>query len=155
MLLVEVELPDEHGVEAIEEAKRIGTQVREQDIAGRTDFRQVTTVTIDGETARDFDDAVAVAEAPGGGYRLFVHVADVSYYVKPGDVIDLEAQARGTSVYFPNRVYPMVPERLSDDLCSLRPGDSRLVQSVVIDFDRRGKVTSTRFADGVIRSAAR
>jgi len=84
-----------------------------------------------------------------------VHVADVSFYVRPGDTIDLEAQTRGTSVYFPDRVYPMVPERLSDDLCSLRPGEDRLVQSVVIDFDRKGEVTGTRFADGVIRSAAR
>jgi ribonuclease R len=112
-------------------------------------------VTIDGETARDFDDAVSVAELPGGGFRLFVHVADVSFYVRPGDTIDKEAQARATSVYFPDRVYPMVPERLADDLCSLRPGEDRLVQSVVIDFDRKGEVVATRFADGVIRSAAR
>jgi ribonuclease R len=84
-----------------------------------------------------------------------VHVADVSYYVAPGDAIDREAATRGTSVYFPDRVYPMVPQRLSDDLCSLRPGQDRLVQSVVIDVDRKGKVVATRFADGVIRSAAR
>jgi ribonuclease R len=136
-------------------AARMPRAISPKDIAARERFDAPAPVTIDGETARDFDDAVAVAEAPGGGFRLFVHVADVSHYVKPGDTIDVEAQARGTSVYFPERVYPMVPERLADDLCSLRPGEDRLVQSVVIDFDRKGQVVGTRFADGVIRSAAR
>jgi ribonuclease R len=126
-----------------------------KDLAARERFEDPPPVTIDGETARDFDDSVSVAELPGGGFRLYVHVADVSFYVRPGDTIDLEAEARGTSVYFPDRVYPMVPERLSDDLCSLRPGEDRLVQSVVIDFDRKAEVVGTRFADGVIRSAAR
>jgi ribonuclease R len=136
-------------------AAKMPRAIAPKDLAGRERFDDPPPVTIDGETARDFDDAVAVAELPGGGFRLFVHVADVSFYVRPGDTIDLEAQARGTSVYFPDRVYPMVPERLSDDLCSLRPGENRLVQSVVIDFDRKGEVVGTRFADGVIRSAAR
>ena len=136
-------------------AAKMPRTIAPKDLAGRERFEDPPVVTIDGETARDFDDAVSVAELPGGGFRLFVHVADVSYYVKPGDTIDLEAQARGTSVYFPDRVFPMVPERLSDDLCSLRPGENRLVQSVVIDFDRKTEVVATRFADGVIRSAAR
>jgi ribonuclease R len=145
------EFPEEVRVAAAKMVRAIAPK----DLAGRERFEDPPPVTIDGETARDFDDSVSVAELPGGGFRLFVHVADVSFYVRPGDTIDLEAQARGTSVYFPDRVYPMVPERLSDDLCSLRPGEDRLVQSVVIDFDRKAEVSSTRFADGVIRSAAR
>jgi len=145
------EFPEEVRVAAAKMVRAISPK----DLASRERFDDPPPVTIDGETARDFDDAVSVAELPGGGYRLFVHVADVSFYVRPGDTIDQEAQARGTSVYFPDRVYPMVPERLSDDLCSLRPGEDRLVQSAVIDFDRKGEVAGTRFADGVIRSAAR
>ena len=145
------EFPEEVRVAAAKMARAIAPK----DLAGRERFEDPPPVTIDGETARDFDDAVSVAELPGGEFRLFVHVADVSFYVRPGDTIDLEAQARGTSVYFPDRVYPMVPERLSDDLCSLRPGEDRLVQSVVIDFDRKAEVQGVRFADGVIRSAAR
>jgi ribonuclease R len=145
------EFPEEVRVAAAKMVRAIAAK----DLAGRERFENPTPVTIDGETARDFDDAVSVSELPGGGFRLFVHIADVSFYVRPGDTIDDEAAARGTSVYFPDRVYPMVPERLSDDLCSLRPGEDRLVQSVVIDFDRKGEVVATRFADGVIRSAAR
>jgi ribonuclease R len=145
------EFPEEARVAAAKMPRAISPK----DLAGRERFEDPPPVTIDGETARDFDDAVSVAELAGGGFRLFVHIADVSFYVRPGDTIDLEAQARGTSVYFPDRVYPMVPERLSDDLCSLRPGENRLVQSVVIDFDRKAEVVGTRFADGVIRSAAR
>jgi ribonuclease R len=145
------EFPEEVRVAAAKMPRAISPK----ELSGRERFEDPPVVTIDGETARDFDDAVSVSELPGGGFRLFVHVADVSHYVRPGDAIDLEAQARGTSVYFPDRVYPMVPERLADDLCSLRPGDSRLVQSVVIDYDRKTEVVATRFADGVIRSAAR
>jgi len=136
-------------------AAKIQRDIPESELSKRERFVDPAPVTIDGETARDFDDAIAVAQGTNGGLRLFVHVADVSYYVAPGDAIDREAATRGTSVYFPDRVYPMVPQRLSDDLCSLRPGQDRLVQSVVIDVDRKGKVVATRFADGVIRSAAR
>ena len=136
-------------------AARIPREIPEAELSRRERFADPAPVTIDGETARDFDDAIAVAPGPSGGLTLYVHVADVSYYVSPGDPIDREARGRGTSVYFPDRVYPMVPPRLSDDLCSLRPGQDRLVQSAVIDVDRKGKVVGTRFADGVIRSAAR
>ena len=136
-------------------AARIDRKIPENEIKKRERFDRPAPVTIDGETARDFDDAIAVEEAPNGGCRLYVHVADVSYYVKADDAIDREAKARGTSVYFPDRVFPMVPERLADDLCSLRPGEDRLVQSVIIDYDKKGHVVATRFADGVIRSAAR
>jgi ribonuclease R len=136
-------------------AARIARKIPDKELLKRERFDHPDPVTIDGETARDFDDAIAVEEAPEGGCRLYVHVADVSYYVKAGDPIDREAKERGTSVYFPDRVFPMVPERLADDLCSLRPGEDRLVQSVVIEFDKKGHAISSRFADGVIRSAAR
>jgi len=126
-----------------------------REIRRRERFDDPEPVTIDGETARDFDDAVAVARLPGGGFRLFVHVADVSYFVRPGSALDREARARGTSVYFPDRVLPMLPERLSNDLCSLAPGQERLVRSVVLDLDSRGATTGVRLAAGVIRSAAR
>ncbi|NIM01058.1 MAG: VacB/RNase II family 3'-5' exoribonuclease, partial [Acidobacteria bacterium] len=112
-------------------------------------------VTIDGETAKDFDDAIAVIEKPRGGFRLWVHIADVAYFVEEDGLIDREARRRGTSVYFPGTVFPMLPPSLSDDLCSLRPGVDRLVQTVILDIDADGEPTKVRFADGVIRSAAR
>jgi ribonuclease R len=123
--------------------------------AGRERFDDPPPVTIDGETAQDFDDAVSVAELPRGGFRLFVHIADVSHFVEPNGALDAEARRRGTSVYFPGRVVPMFPETLSNDLCSLRPGEDRLVQSVVLDLGAGGAVRKVRFADGIIRSAAR
>ena len=122
---------------------------------GRSFFDDPSPVTIDGETAEDFDDAIAVAKLPRGGMRLFVHIADVAGFVPVGDALDEEARRRGTSVYFPGRVLPMFPEKLSNDLCSLRPNVKRLVQSAILDFDQEGAVTSVRFADGIIRSAAR
>jgi len=121
----------------------------------RERFDDPAPVTIDGETAQDFDDAVAVRALRGGGFRLWVHIADVAHFIEPGSLLDDEARRRGTSVYFPGRVLPMFPEKLSNDLCSLRPGVDRLVQSVVIDLDGRGEARRVRFADGIIRSAAR
>src|SRR5262249_11220791 len=111
-------------------------------------------VTIDGENARDFDDAVLV-EPLGSGFRLTVAVADVAHYVPEDGAIDREARARGTSVYFPDRVIAMLPEELSNDLCSLRAGEDRLVQAVRLDLDARGRPGAAEFADAVIRSAAR
>jgi ribonuclease R len=122
---------------------------------GRTDFTGEPVVTIDGESARDFDDAVTVVPLPEGGWRLTVHIADVSHFVAPGSALEVEARRRGTSVYFPDRAIPMLPERLSNDLCSLRPDELRLVQSVALDVGPRGGVRSARFHDGVIRSRAR
>ncbi len=141
--------------EVLRAAGRLPEAVPPQVAAGRERFDDPAPVTIDGETARDFDDAIAVAARPGGGFRLWVHIADVAHFVTPGDPLDREARARGTSVYFPDRVLPMFPEALSNDLCSLRPGEDRLVQSVVLDLDGRGEVTGVRFADGVIQSVAR
>src|SRR5437016_6952928 len=97
-------------------------------------------VTIDGETARDFDDAVWVDRLANGNYALHVHIADVSHYVKPGSAIDVEAELRGTSVYFPDRAVPMLPMELSTELCSLKPQVDRLVLSVLLEIDNRGEV---------------
>jgi ribonuclease R len=141
--------------ETLRAAGRLPEAVPPEVAASRERFDDPAPVTIDGETARDFDDAIAVAARPGGGFRLWVHIADVGHFVAPGDPLDREARARGTSVYFPDRVLPMFPEALSNDLCSLRPGEDRLVQSAVLDLDARGEVSGVRFADGVIRSAAR
>ena len=126
-----------------------------EETRGRTDFRGWLTVTIDPETARDHDDAVGIERRPDGGYRLAVHIADVAHYVREGGALDQEAYLRGTSVYFPDRVVPMLPHALSSDVCSLVEGQDRLTQTVVIDLDARGKVEKTAFHDGVIRSAAR
>lgn len=120
----------------------------------RLDLRTIPHVTIDGETARDFDDAVAV-EKIAGGWRLYVSIADVSYYVKPGSALDREAYERGTSVYFPNRVVPMLPERLSNNLCSLVPRVARPAFTTIIEFDRQGKRLTKKFAKSIIVSRHR
>jgi ribonuclease R len=137
------------------EARRLPATIDAAALRARQRFDDPAPVTIDGETAKDFDDAIAVAELPGGGYRLWVHIADVSHFVPPASALDREARRRGTSVYLPGTVVPMFPERLSNDLCSLRPGEDRLVQTAILDYGSRGAVRRVRYADGVIRSAAR
>ncbi len=122
---------------------------------GRRDFRGLPIVTIDGETARDFDDAVLVRELGDGTWELQVHIADVSQYVRPGTALDLEARLRGTSVYFPDRAIPMLPPQLSSGMCSLRPDEDRLVLSCVMQIDARGEVLGYEVCEGVIRSARR
>ncbi len=121
----------------------------------RLDLRDVCVFTIDPEDARDFDDAVSLTERPDGLRELGVHIADVASFVTPGGPMDIEARRRGTSVYFPDRVLPMLPERLSNGLCSLRPREDRPALSVFMLFDRQGRPTGRRFARSVIRSAAR
>ncbi len=121
----------------------------------RRDFRAEPIVTIDGETARDFDDAVLVTQLPDNHWELQVHIADVSHYVQPGTALDLEARLRGTSVYFPDRAVPMLPPALSSGMCSLRPDEDRLVLSCIAQIDDRGEVTSFEVCEGIIRSAAR
>jgi ribonuclease R len=148
-------IPDEHSPEAVAQAKAIGTKVREKDIAGRTDFRKLTTVTIDGETARDFDDAITLDRLPNGHFWLGVHIADVAHYVEEGSVLDEEAYERGTSVYFPERAVHMFPAELSTGLCSLNPNVDRLVQSCLMEVDRKGEVVRYELHDGVIHSDAR
>jgi ribonuclease R len=121
----------------------------------RQDFRGLPIVTIDGETARDFDDAVLVRPLKNGNWELQVHIADVSHYVRPGTALDLEARLRGTSVYFPDRAVPMLPPQLSSGMCSLRPDEDRLVQSCVMEIDGRGEVVGYEVCEGIIRSAKR
>ena len=125
------------------------------DWRGREDLRALPAVTIDGETARDFDDAISVEELPAGALRLGIHIADVAHYVAEGGALDLEAYRRGTSVYYPERAVPMLPERLSNGLCSLRPEVPRLTLSAFLDLDAHGRVAGRRFAESVIQSARR
>jgi len=148
-------LPDAHGEDALHEAHRLGTVVRDGDLEGRTDFRDTPTVTIDGEHARDFDDAITIERRPDGGYRLGVHIADVSHYVREGTALDEEAYERATSVYFTERAIHMFPAELATGLCSLNPHVDRLVQSCVMDVDRQGVVVAYELHDGVINSDAR
>ncbi|WP_183973705.1 ribonuclease R family protein [Tunturiibacter gelidoferens] len=126
-----------------------------EEIGRRRDFRGLNIVTIDGETARDFDDAVLVTPLPNGNWELQVHIADVSYYVGPGTALDLEARLRGTSVYFPDRAIPMLPPQLSSGMCSLRPDEDRLVLSCIMKIDGRGEVLGYEVCEGIIRSAKR
>ena len=148
-------LPDAHSDEAVAEARRLGTQVRESDLKGRTDFRPRTTVTIDGEHARDFDDAITLDRLPDGSFWLGVHIADVAHYVQEGSALDLEAYERATSVYFPDRAVHMFPSDLSTGLCSLNPDTDRLVQSCLMEIDPKGTVVRYELHDGVIHSDAR
>ncbi|MBP7570812.1 MAG: ribonuclease R [Acidobacteria bacterium] len=174
-------LPDEHGEEAVAEARRIAfgpeggrrtgrkargsaggrraspqaQHARPEEFAGRTDFRALTVVTIDGESARDFDDAISVERLPNGHYHLGVHIADVSHYVTEGSALDTEAYERGTSVYFPERALHMFPEELATGLCSLNPRVDRLVQSCLMEVDRHGQVVRSGFHDGIIRTVER
>jgi ribonuclease R len=123
--------------------------------ARRRDFRELPIVTIDGETARDFDDAVLVRRGDDGSWELQVHIADVAQYVRPGTALDLEARLRGTSVYFPDRAIPMLPQELSTDICSLRPDEERLVLSCLMRIDAQGEILGYEVCEGVIRSARR
>ncbi len=148
-------IPHRFPDDVLEQARSIPGPIPAREIARRRDFRALDIVTIDGETARDFDDAVWVDRLANGNFALQVHIADVSYYVRPGSPIDREASLRGTSVYFPDRAVPMLPVELSTDQCSLRPGEDRLVMSVLLEIDPRGETVSRQFARGVIRSAER
>lgn len=148
-------LPDGHDPEAEAEAARLGGEVAPGDLRGRTDFRGLPTVTIDGETARDFDDALTLETLPDGRWRLGVHIADVAHYVPEGGALDESARRRGTSVYFPERAIHMFPSRLATGLCSLKPGVDRLVQSCLLELDEQGGVVGHELHDGVIRSDAR
>ncbi len=148
-------LPHHFPPEALAQAARLGATIPESEIARRRDFRALDIVTIDGETARDFDDAVWVERLPNGNYALQVHIADVSHYVRPGTPIDLEAALRGTSVYFPDRAVPMLPLELSTEICSLKPQVDRLVLSALLEIDHHGDIVSQEFTRGVIRSAER
>ncbi len=148
-------LPTEFPEAVVNEAATIPDKVEPRMSGGREDLRSEFIVTIDPDDARDFDDAINVDELPDGSWWLGVHIADVSAYVKPGSALDREAYRRGNSVYLPDRVIPMLPERLSNGVCSLNPGVDRLTHSAFIEFTKEGRVKNARFAKTVIRSARR
>ncbi|MFN9891934.1 MAG: ribonuclease R family protein [Acidobacteriota bacterium] len=148
-------LPHTFPHSVLAQARAIPAEIPAAEIARRRDYRHLPIVTIDGETARDFDDAIYVEPLPNGHWKLDVHIADVSHYVQPGSPIDKEALFRGTSVYFPDRAVPMLPHELSTNLCSLVPQQDRLVLSAELELDRSGDVVAQSFHRGVIRSTAR
>lgn len=139
----------------VQECAAVPDFVPAEKIAGRKDYRDECIVTIDGDDSRDFDDAVTVRRTQDGGYRLGVHIADVAEYVRAGTKLDKEAYARGTSVYFPDRVLPMLPEKLSNGICSLNEGEDRLTLSVIMYIDNLGNIVRHKIREGVIRSCAR
>lgn len=141
--------------EAAAEAAALSAETIERESGRRTDYRDWTSVTIDGEKAQDFDDAVGVRRLDSGHFLLAVHIADVSHYVRPDTALDRDAYLRATSAYFPDLTLPMLPEKLSNDLCSLRPRQDRLTVSVVLEFDGRGEVVAVEFHPSIIRTADR
>ena len=147
-------LPHTFEPEVLAEAQAAPDQVSKDDLKDRVDLRKLSTVTIDGETAKDFDDAVAI-RSEGRNFRLWVSIADVSHYIKPGSLLDKEAYLRGTSVYFPDRCIPMLPERLSNGICSLNPHLDRLTMTAEMLFDQQGKMLESSFYPSVIKSDAR
>ena len=151
----EFKLPMHFPIEVRKEAEELSASIPESEIQRRLDLRQELCVTIDPEDAKDFDDAVSWEELPDGSYKVGVHIADVSYYVPEGSNVDKEALKRGTSVYFPTMVIPMIPERLSNILCSLRPNEDRLTYSVLMHVTPKGAVTKYEIRESVIRSKRR
>ena len=148
-------LPHRFPPEVIEEAQAIENVIHASELGHRRDYRDFPIVTIDGETARDFDDAVHVRQLENSNYELQVHIADVAQYVTPDSPLDQEARLRGTSVYFPDRAVPMLPLELSTDICSLRPQVDRLVLSCTMEIDHHGEIAAYEINEGVIRSANR
>ena len=148
-------LPHHFPAAVLEEAESAPAVIASQELERRRDFRGLPIVTIDGETARDFDDAVYVHMLPNGNFELQVHIADVAQYVTPDSALDQEARLRGTSVYFPDRAVPMLPLELSTDICSLRPQVERLVLSCVMEMDHRGEIVRYELSEGVIQSEER
>jgi len=148
-------LPHRFPPEVLDQAQQIEPIIPAPEAQRRHDFRSFSIVTIDGEKARDFDDAVTVRQVEGGNYELQVHIADVAHYVTTDSALDQEARLRGTSVYFPDRAVPMLPLELSTDICSLRPHLDRLVLSCVMKIDHRGEILGYELSEGIIRSAER
>ncbi len=149
------DLPTEFPDDVVREVDKIPAGIPAEEIAVREDWREREVITIDPTDARDFDDAISVETLKGGGWELAVHIADVAYYVRPGTALDREAVHRGNSVYLADRVIPMLPEKLSNGLCSLQPGVERLTRVAVMQFDAKGRRTHARFGRAVIRSQRR
>ncbi len=154
-ILSEYDLPYTYPEAVTKAAEKISDEITAKEIATRRDFRGECTFTIDPLTAKDFDDALSYKQLASGRYEIGVHIADVTYYVKEGDEIDAEAQSRGTSVYLVDRTVPMLPEKLCNDLCSLRPNEDKLTYSVLFEMDAHGKVLSSWMGRSVIRSQQR
>jgi len=154
-ILAEYELPSAFSKEVEKEAGRISDRIDPREIARRRDFRDVTTFTIDPVDAKDFDDAISLKRLDNGNWEAGVHIADVTYYVQPQSLLDQEALRRGTSVYLVDRVVPMLPERLSNDICSLRPGEDKLCFSAVFEMNDKAEVVNEWFGKTVIRSDRR
>jgi ribonuclease R len=152
MVSAEYNLIEEHSPEAVAEAESFKLDL---DDPNRVDLRHLPFITIDGETARDFDDAIYVERTSGGGFRLWVAIADVSHYVTEGTILNDEAYSRATSVYFPERAFHMLPRALSENLCSLRPNEPRLTMTAKIDFDRHGKKIGVEVMNTLIDSRRR
>ncbi|MFL6277421.1 MAG: ribonuclease R family protein, partial [Blastocatellia bacterium] len=148
-------LPHVFSEAALAQAEAIPESISNENLTGRVDLRDWLTITIDGETAKDFDDAVSLERLPNGRARLGVHIADVSHYVREASALDEEAFRHGTSVYFPERAIPMLPERLSNGICSLNPRVDRLTMSALIELDARGRVVDYKLAPSVIHSRER
>jgi ribonuclease R len=148
-------LPHQFPAEVLKEAEETEPIISSAEVKKRRDFRDLPIVTIDGETARDFDDAVTVSLLANGNFELHVHIADVAHYVTEDSALDQEARLRGTSVYFPDRAVPMLPLELSTDICSLRPQVERLVLSCIMEIDHRGEIVGYELAEGIIKSAER
>lgn len=158
-VIIKFDLKDEFDKETLKAARDIPQEVTDQDLGKRVDLRDKTTFTIDGADARDFDDAISLERVGGRGdqsrFRIGIHIADVSHYVQENSPLDKEARERATSVYLPNKVLPMLPEELSNGICSLVEGQDRLAMSVLVDIDRQGKIHGVSFKETVIRSDAR
>ncbi len=149
------DLPTSFPENVEQEAADISATIPESEIARREDFRPIFTMTIDPDDAKDFDDALSYQILPNGDFEIFIHIADVSHYVPTGSALDVEAKSRGNSIYLVDRVIPMLPEKLSNGICSLMPEVDRLVKTAIVILDRKGEIKSFRFAEGIIHSAKR
>ena len=154
-ILAEYGLPYKYPEKVEEAADKIPSEITEEEIKKREDFRKITTFTIDPKSAKDFDDALSIQQLENGLWQVGIHIADVTHYVKEGDIIDQEAESRATSIYLVDRTIPMLPEKLSNDLCSLRPHEDKLCYSVIVDLDHDGYVRHSRITRTVINSDRR
>ena len=154
-LIKEHKLPARFPEAVVEEAKDVEIELSKKDIPNRVDLRDKIIFTIDGEDAKDLDDAVRVIKLENGNYELDVHIADVSYYVRENSLLDQEALIRGTSIYMLGRVIPMLPRELSNGICSLNAGEDRFTLSCSMEIDKKGKVISSEIYKGIIKVTER